>query len=230
MARRILAAVRGAHEVVAETEGLLRGTVCVGTSVALPAHVDFPGVIARFRQEHPGVQLRLRRDSATAMYDDLRSGAIDLALMTWPGRTPKGITTRPIARSTMLVACDASCDLASCREIALAALSDETFIDFNGDSAIRRVVERAFESAGVERNVAIRVNDVAMLLRLVERGVGIAIVPCAFRDCPARVHYLDIASPHICWNLVAAFVGDRPASAAVQALLEMLPRLDGAAG
>ena len=90
------------------------------------------------------------------------------------------------------------------------------------------MVERMCHAAGVIRDTVVAVNDMPLLLRLVERGTGVAIVPCAVSQGPENVRYVPFG-PVQRWQLVAAFVGDRPASAGVQALLEMLPRLDEAA-
>jgi DNA-binding transcriptional LysR family regulator len=56
-ARRTLAAAAASAEAVAAVQGLLRGTLAVGTMQILPPAVDLVAVLGRFHAEHPGVEL-----------------------------------------------------------------------------------------------------------------------------------------------------------------------------
>jgi DNA-binding transcriptional LysR family regulator len=223
-ARRALAAVRDAREVVAQTEGLLRGTLSIGSAPALPAVVDLAAILGRFRGAYPRVRIRVREDSAVALFDGVRSGTLDLGLMAWPGDPPRDVASVPIARSSMMLVCGASHPLATRRSVAVAELGGEEFVDFSRDWTIRAIVDRIFAAAGIERETAIVVNDVPFLLRFVEHGLGIALVPRVLSRFPARVRYVALGGRQPRWHLVAAFAGDRPAGAAVRALLAMLPR------
>jgi DNA-binding transcriptional LysR family regulator len=60
-ARRTLAAATAAGDAVAAVQGLLRGTLAVGTMQILPPAVELVAVLGRFHAEHPGVELRLRQ-------------------------------------------------------------------------------------------------------------------------------------------------------------------------
>jgi DNA-binding transcriptional LysR family regulator len=58
-----------------------------------------------------------------------------------------------------------------------ADLGGETFIDFHPSWAIRRMNDEALAARGVHRLVRCTVNDVHTLLDLVDRGLGVALVP-----------------------------------------------------
>ena len=224
-AQRVLAAVRDAQDAVFETEHLLRGTLSIGTAPALPAVVDLPVTLARFRAEFPGVTIRVRDAPAPELMDGVRSGALDLGLIAWTAPAPPGVTALPIASSAMMLVCATSHRLAKRRRVAVSELQDEVFVDFQADWTIRQVADGILAAAGIEREPAIVVNDVPYLLRFVESGMGIALVPRVVSRFPARVQYVSLTPRQPPWRLVAAFAGERPASAATRAFLRTLPRV-----
>ncbi len=82
-AQRILAAVKEAERSVRDSaEG---GTLRVG---AIPTIAPFllPGMVTRFRKDHPTVQLQLKEDLTERLLADLLSGELDVALMALPIR------------------------------------------------------------------------------------------------------------------------------------------------
>jgi DNA-binding transcriptional LysR family regulator len=224
-ARRALAAVRDARNVVVETERLLRGTLSIGTAPALPAVVDLPVVLARFRGEYPNVGLRVRQGAAPEVMEGVRSGALDVGLIAWTGPIPRGVTAMPIARSAMVLVCATSHRLAARRRVTVAELREESFVDFHHDWTIRRIADRILAAAGIEQHVhSIVVNDVPFLLGFVEQGLGVALVPRVVSRFPAKVRYVSLSPRQPQWYLFAAFAGDHPSGAAARALLGMLPR------
>jgi DNA-binding transcriptional LysR family regulator len=223
-ARRALVAVRDAREVVIETERLLRGTLSIGSAPALPTVVDLPVVLARFRSEYPNVALRVRQGTAPEVMEAVRSGVLDVGLIAWTEPAPAGVTAMPMARSSMVLVCATSHRLARRRQVAVAELRDETFVDFHRDWTIRRIADRILAAAGIERVPSIVVNDVPFLLGFVEHGLGVALVPRVVSRFPAQVRYVALRPRQPQWRLVAAFAGDRPSGAAARAFVGMLPR------
>src|SRR4029450_13039493 len=65
-ARATLAQVERAKDAVGEVRELLRGTVRVAIAPSLPRRIDVTDTIARFHEQHAGVDVRiLRTDSRT---------------------------------------------------------------------------------------------------------------------------------------------------------------------
>jgi DNA-binding transcriptional LysR family regulator len=70
-ARRTLASARAAAEAVSAVEGLQRGAVTVGIMQASTIF-DLPGLLARYRQTYPRIELRLRHAASTDLNRLLR--------------------------------------------------------------------------------------------------------------------------------------------------------------
>jgi DNA-binding transcriptional LysR family regulator len=96
------------------------------------------------------------------------------------------------------------------KRLRLADLADETFVDFPFGSAGRAQTDRAFSQAGIARDVAYEVTDVALMAALIRRGLAIGFVPAPYvriaseldrlvtvevRDAPQRTEFVAWASP-----------------------------------
>src|SRR5213080_1375856 len=113
-AQRVLAAMRDAEDMVARFRGLKTGVLDV--AMVSTAKYFLPRLLAQFRDEHPGVEVRLRvasnREEVVAL---MREGAVELAIMgrppkNWPSRAepfamhPHGLVTcveHPFARAEL---------------------------------------------------------------------------------------------------------------------------------
>jgi DNA-binding transcriptional LysR family regulator len=84
-ARRVLAAMRDAEDLVARFRGLKTGQLDVG--MVSTAKYFLPRMLAQFRQEHPGIEIRLQvADNREEIVSLMQQGDIELAVM---GRPPK---------------------------------------------------------------------------------------------------------------------------------------------
>ena len=89
-ARAALAAVADIHVAVDELTQLVRGTVTIGT---VTTHsVDIPSLLADFHAEHPSVEITLSTDSSDALIDKVRTGQLDMAIVSvGPDERPDGL-------------------------------------------------------------------------------------------------------------------------------------------
>ncbi|MGQ9365918.1 LysR family transcriptional regulator [Azospirillum sp. A39] len=224
-ARAVLEAAREARASVSAVTGLERGTLAIGTVQSLPAFLDLPALLARFHALHPGIEVRLCQGGTDGLLDKVRGGQLDLAILPLC-EPPAGIATTLIACEALVAACPPGHPLAGRENVPLAAVKDEPFVDFQADWGTRRLTDRAFLHAGVERHTAFEVSDLDTVLDLVARGLGVALVPEAVAE--ARGDALGIArlaAPEICWELVVAYVagpGAAPVEGAARAFLDLL--------
>lgn len=193
-AHRTLDSLAAARDAVAAVQGLLRGSVSVGTEQCLGA-VDVPALLARFRATHPGVGLRLRQSGTADLLEEVRLGRLDLAFVVGYDPMPDGLTVVPLAREPMVVVCHPEHPLADAGEVTLAALGGEEFVDFRAGWGSRRIADRAFLAAGVDRHVGMEVDDVHTLLHLVEHHLGVALVPGPVARKPAGLRTLRLCDP-----------------------------------
>jgi DNA-binding transcriptional LysR family regulator len=225
-ARRVIAAVHRAADAVAETNGLLRGTVSIGTAPALTFVFDLPALLAKFGAAYPNVRIEVRQDSAPEVLQNVRSGALDMGFVATDGDSkPRGVTTMQLARSPFGVVCSASHRLAGRRSVSLRELTREKFIDAGPEYTIRAIAEGIFSRAKSDRDTTIVVNDIVPMLAFVEQGLGVALLPEVVRRFPSNVRFVPLEGRQRWWHLLAVSASDRPPSAAVRTLLAMIPEL-----
>ena len=140
-ARRMLGTQKEAEDAMAGLRGAQTGRITIG--MVSTAKYFLPRLLARFREEHRGVDLRMAIGNRERLIAQLRDAEVDLAVM---GRPPKDLDVRAEQFATQPHAIVASPlhRLAGLREIAPAMLAGEEFIVREPGSGTRAAMEQFF--------------------------------------------------------------------------------------
>jgi len=222
-ARATLAAAQAAADAVAEAAAGLRGTLSIGTMISTGS-IDVPALLGRFHEQHPAVLVRLRvmPGGSADLAREVASGGLDLALLSLPGDAPPGLTVRPLAQEPLMLICGAKHPLANAEAVRLDALANETFVDFPVGWGTRAVVDRAFATAGIDRQVSFEVADYTTAARLVGTGLGVAFVPASAASGLDAVARVPVEGAALNWRILVATSATRRPSAAARAFLAEL--------
>ncbi|MCE3029470.1 LysR family transcriptional regulator [Streptomyces sp. CMSTAAHL-2] len=222
-AERILAQVRAAHEAVAAVQGVLRGTLALGTEQCI-AGVHVARLLAAFRREHPDVEIRLRQAGSGALAEEVAAGRLDLAFAYRTRADGDQLRSVSLTSEPMTVLCHPRHRLAATGTLLCPEdLAGEVFVDFHPDWGPRRATDTAFAAAGVRRTVALEVNDVHTLLDLVDENLGIAVVPRHFRHKRPTLTALPLkGTGEAAYETVALLPHEHSTSPAARALLALL--------
>ncbi|MGV9253311.1 LysR family transcriptional regulator [Streptomyces sp. NPDC003697] len=222
-AERILAQVRAAHEAVAAVQGVLRGTLSLGTEQCI-AGVHVAGLLAAFRRRHPDVEIRLRQAGSGALAEEVTAGRLDLAFAYRTQADTDQLRSVSLTSEPMTVLCHPDHRLAAAGAVlAPEDLSGEVFVDFHPDWGPRRATDAAFSAAGVLRSVALEVNDVHSLLDLVDENLGVAVVPRHFRHKRPSLTALPLkGTGDTEYETVALLPPEQATSPAARALVGLL--------
>lgn len=220
-ARIVLDAAREASEAVARVAGLQRATLHLGAVPGLPTFIDIAAMLATFRERYPGIDVQLSLANAAQLQEKLREGVVDIAVLPL-SEPPVGMGTITVARDPLALVCAPGHRFAKRQSVRLHELADQGFVDFEQGWAARHLTDRAFEKAGISRQTAFEVSDLDTMLALVQRGLGIALMPqSAVRRSSLPV--VALTDPEIYWELVAAWnTGEEALDATRQAFLELL--------
>jgi DNA-binding transcriptional LysR family regulator len=220
-ARRTVAAADSARDAVAAVQGLVQGSIAVGTLQCLHA-VNLPSVLAGFLDTYPGLEIGLRHGGSGELTEQVAHGKLDLAFVSRPRQCPEQVVVTPLVSEPLVLACGPDHPLAARARVDVTDLRTDRFVDFQRDWGTRDVVDALLAAAGVERRVALEVNDVHSLLDLIACGLGVALVPRSFSVKTDRVRFVGLADPAARWETVT--VSADPASAAATALLAEVRR------
>lgn len=188
-AQRMLSEADSIREEMGELKGLRRGRVRLGAPPTLCISL-VAEAISTFHAAHPGVDLHLTESGSRLLVDQLAVGAVDIALITESdGPPPSGfsLTRVPLLTEELVVVSAASepavtrapaIDLHQLAGLPLIAL-DETY-------ELRATTDAAFRAAGLTPTHVLEGAEMDAVLRFVERGVGVAVVPAmVLLDQPA---------------------------------------------
>lgn len=222
-ARRALAALDGGRQAVEQVRGGLRGRVEVGTMQAQAMRaVSVAAIVARFRRDHPAVEVRVRHTGASA--DSVRmvaEGRLELAFAAFTGRPPAGVVLHQLDSEEMQLACAPAHPLAGCKRVTWAQLADEPFVDLLPGWGTRMAADRAAAAAGVERRIVYELNDAESIIDFTRHALAVALLPPSLARRAPGVVFVPIArgAPHFTTSL--ALPDDRPRSPAADALAEI---------
>jgi DNA-binding transcriptional LysR family regulator len=220
-ARAALKSVADARTAVAEVSGLMRGSVVVGT---VTAHdFDMAGLLAEFHGAHELVDITLGTDESDALIDGLRTGRLDAAIVSVGSELPEGLDAAVVTDQPIVAAVGADHPWRRRRRVALTELADCPLIALPAGTGIRRQLDRACRSAGVEVRVAFEASTPHALAELAERGLGVAILPESVARDRAALHPLPLR-PGLRGRLVFAWRAAGPMSPAARALVAMARR------
>jgi DNA-binding transcriptional LysR family regulator len=133
-------------------------------------------VIAEFRRRHPNIKVEVRRGVASRIPKEITAREVELGVVSF---TPHeaSIKAIPVFSDHLALVVSPKHPLAARDRVSIVDLADETFIAHNAPSPYRQSVIETFEKHKTTLNIAIELPSLEAIKRLVESGVGIALVP-----------------------------------------------------
>jgi DNA-binding transcriptional LysR family regulator len=221
-AHATLAAARAARDAVDAVRGGLRGVVRIGTMQAdALSGLSLARVLAAFRAEHPQVEFQVRQGYSAEMAELVREGRLDFAFLALPSPRAGGLELTPIHREVMVLGVHAGHRLAGRADVELGAVVDETYADGPPKWGTRVAVDRAFAAAGLERRVALEINDTRTLIEFVRHGVAAAFLAPSFLREPDGIALVPVRHHAPVFATYVAEPRTRRLGAAAAALLAL---------
>ncbi|MFC4908822.1 LysR family transcriptional regulator [Actinomadura gamaensis] len=218
-ARAALWAADGARLAVDELSGLVRGRVAVGTVTSMPSDL-VPDLLAGLHRDHPGVEITLVEGASADLLRDLLEGRLDLAFVGLAGDPPHGIAVQTYVDERLVVVVAEDDELAGRTRVALPELRDRRLMSLPRGTGIRAIVEAGCVAAGFEPTIAFEAADPLVLLQLVTRGLGVAVVPASLaRAHPDLVRMIEIDGPELRGRVALAWRSEGPMSPAARELV-----------
>ncbi|MFF2389407.1 LysR family transcriptional regulator [Agromyces sp. NPDC058104] len=178
LARRMLADAESVRRELAELAGLERGRVRLGATPTLCISL-VAEVLSAFHAEHPGIELHLSEQGSRRLLDELAGGELDLALITTTdASSAERFTVAPLLVEELVVISSAGAPpITTGDRIGLAEVAALPQIVFSSSYDLRAATDAAFAAAGLTPEVVLEGAEMDAVLRFVERGLGVAIVP-----------------------------------------------------
>ncbi|MGI4861752.1 MAG: LysR family transcriptional regulator [Janthinobacterium lividum] len=176
----------GRHGATPEDSGLLR----IG-AIASAQWSFLVDTITRFRSAQPGWRLRVVPGLSLHLLAQVDAGELDAAVMIRPPfALPAELEWTPLVSEPFVLLVPDALAAAPWRE----TLASAPFVRYDRGSFGGRLVERFLRRARVTVHDVVELDELPAIVRLVARGVGVALVPrtTALDAWPAGVQALDL--------------------------------------
>lgn len=204
-ARRMLATLKDAEDAMARLRHVETGLLNIG--LVSTAKYFVPRLLARFREEHPAVEVRLQVGAnREQLYALLRGGEVDLAVM---GRPPKEMATRaePFAAHPLVFVAPPGHALLGHGPVPVAELESCPLIVREPGSGTRAVMEQFLREHHVQPRITMEIPSNETIKQAVMAGMGISFLSLHTLGLELRGGLLGIVevegTPIVrTWNLV----------------------------
>ena len=159
---------------LAELQELGRGELSLGVNES-SIHALLPA-LGKFRQRHPGVQIRVHRMFSRDIPHEVLNYRLDLGAISFVPRDPQ-LQATEILKDELTLVVPPKHLLAKRREVEVNELGQENFVAHIVESPFRRRVIELFARNRTALNMPIEMPTIESIKRFVQMGMGVAIVP-----------------------------------------------------
>lgn len=176
---------------VASIHGIELGTIHIGTFTSVSVNW-LPGIIKDFQRDYPNISVNFIEGDYREIEDWIADGKIDCGFLSLPTRDTFDVL--PLAKDQMLVLLPIDHPLSTKPVLSLADIMEEPFImqRKGGDDDINRVIEDTPFKPKIKYTVA---DDYA-IMAMVEKGLGISILPeLVLRGQQRKIRLIGLKEP-----------------------------------
>ncbi len=174
-ARRVLHELDDITAEMASRGDEVRGDTRLGV-LGTTARWLLPQLLGHLSRQHPGVHVTVHEGNTTNLIPRLVGQQLDAAIVHLPVDDPE-VTVEPLFAEDLVLLVHTRHHLSKYDSVPLAELAFEPLMLPPTGAALRRVIDKAASSCGVELQPQVEIDGVRLLTSLAFEGFGAAIVP-----------------------------------------------------
>lgn len=155
-----------------EMRGLQRGIIRIGVFASVSCHW-LPGLMKDFKTRYPAVIFELHQGEYTSIEKLVKDGSVDFGFINPDAVT--NLRTIPLKQDEMLAVIPCNHPLAAREKVSLEELLNEPYILLE-EGQLSEPLEY-FKQHDLHPNIQYRVFDDYTIMSMVEKGLGISILP-----------------------------------------------------
>ncbi|WP_285415981.1 LysR family transcriptional regulator [Pseudomonas sp. efr-133-TYG-5] len=176
---------------VSEAAGEYRGELKIG-AVATAQTGLLPHALVRLRQQAPGLEPKLVPGVSLNLLSQVDAGEVDLAIMIKPPfELPKELSAQVIRREPFVLIVPLTVD----GDEPLQLLAEQPHVRYDRNSFGGRLVTRFLREQRLEVRVALELDELDAIVKMVECGLGVSLLPKAglWLEQPLKVRVIELA-------------------------------------
>ncbi len=158
-----------------EQESRIEGTVGVAAIYSVGMH-HMSRYVRTFEERNPRAMVRVEYHHPDRVLDKVTRGEVELGLLSCPKKW-SDLTVLPWREEPMVLAVAPEHRLAGRESVTATDIDGESFIAFDSNLPIRRLVDRFLKYDQVETEVVHEFDNIENVKRAVEIAAGISILP-----------------------------------------------------
>ncbi|WP_200826299.1 LysR family transcriptional regulator [Microbacterium timonense] len=225
LARRMLADAASVRRELAELAGLQRGRVRLGATPTLCISL-VAEVFTAFHAAHSGVELHISEHGSRRLLEELAAGELDLALITASHgtSTERFAVRRLLVEELVVISSSAAPPVIDGDTIGLSEVAALPQVVFSPSYDLRATTDAAFRAAGLTPTAVVEGAEMDAVLRFVERGLGVAIVPAMVLIERPGLRAVRLREPTLTRTISVARIGDMAPTRAVEVMQQTIAR------
>jgi DNA-binding transcriptional LysR family regulator len=172
---KLLQTLQEGRDSVDEVRNAQLGSLRLGSAITISTYV-LPSILHTFCQRHPGVDVVIRTGRSEQVLNMLLADEVQVGLVRSLANTEVE-TIHLYDDEIVLVAYPGHPFARSGAKPTVAAAAAEPIVLFDRGSSYYGLIHNFFRHAGVIPNVAMELDSLEATKRMVEEGLGIALVP-----------------------------------------------------
>lgn len=173
-AKQMLNLRQTAHNAIKEMRDLHHGKVTISAN----EHTVFYllPVMQEFRRLYPLVKIEVQRGVASRIPSEVLAREVELGVISFKPND-NSVVSLPVITDELVLVVAPNHPLASKTSVSIRDLGAETFVAHNAPSPYRQKVIETFEKQDARLNISVELPSLEAIKKLVEKGVGVALIP-----------------------------------------------------
>jgi DNA-binding transcriptional LysR family regulator len=173
-ARQMLNLRQSAENAIREMRDLQYGKITISAN----EHTVFYllPLIQEFRHLHPLIKIEVQRGVASRIPKEITAREVELGVISFEP-SDSSLVSIPVLTDELTLIVASTHPFANRSIVSVKELGTETFIAHNAPSPYRQKVLETFDKHKTRLHIAVELPSLEEIKRLVERGVGVALVP-----------------------------------------------------
>jgi DNA-binding transcriptional LysR family regulator len=227
-AERMLQMLREAREGVEEVRGVQAGSLRLGSALTISTYV-LPRILRTFHCRYPGVEVVVHTGRSEQVLNMLLGNEVQVGLVR--SLTHPDVETIDLYADEVILVANPDHPFSADRRATIEEVGSQPVILADRGSSYYGLIHGLFRQAGVVPNVAMELDSMEATKRMVEEGLGIALLPrvCLERELKqgllAEVTITN--APTISRQIALIYRRSRKRVRTVHAFLEVLRSIYG---
>ncbi len=173
-AERALRALSDGREALEQVMTASAGHLMIAAAPAVSTYI-LPDLLERFVSDHPRVEVSVRTGHSEDVVDLVLRDEVQVGL----GRAIRhpDLELRPFHTEELVLVCAPDHPFTRRETVTIAEVAAEKLIMFDRTSSYYEITQGAFVSAGVKPRSVMELDSIEAAKKMVERGLGVALLP-----------------------------------------------------